>query len=72
MFEPQHEKRALIADVDNKGPGQPAHLCNLIHQIKMVARYIFFLSLHENICCGYSFEVSWQEASIGYLKHMFS
>ena len=33
---------------------------------------IFFLFLHENICCGYSLEAPYQGASNEYLQHMFS
>ena len=33
---------------------------------------IFFLFLHENICCGYSLEVPQRGASNEYPQHMFS
>ena len=33
---------------------------------------IFFLFLHENICCGYSLEVPQRGASNVYPQHMFS
>ena len=33
---------------------------------------IFFLFVHENICCGYSLEVPYQGASNEYLQHMVS
>ena len=33
---------------------------------------IFFLFLHENICCGYSLEVPCRGASNEYPQHMFS
>ena len=32
---------------------------------------IFFLFLHENTCCGYSFEVPHQGTSNEYPQHMF-
>ena len=28
---------------------------------------MFFLFLHENICCGYSLEVPWRGTLIGYI-----
>ena len=33
---------------------------------------IFFLFLHENICCGYSLEAPRRGASHEYPQHMFS
>ena len=35
-------------------------------------RQIFFLFLHENICCGYSLEAPQRGASNEYPQHMFS
>ena len=32
----------------------------------------YFLSVIENICCGYSLEAPWQGTSIEYPQHMFS
>ena len=34
-------------------------------------RYIFFLFLHKNICCGYSLEAPQWGASNEYTQHMF-
>ena len=33
-------------------------------QIRGVVRKIFYLFLHENICCGYSLEAPWQGTSM--------
>ena len=33
---------------------------------------LFFLFLHENICCGYSLEAPWQGASNEHPQYMFS
>ena len=38
----------------------------------MGIRKIFFLFLHENICCGYSLEVPHRGTSNEYPQHMFS
>ena len=37
-----------------------------------VPRKLFFLFLHENVCCGYSLEVPRRGASNEYPQHMFS
>ena len=39
--------------------------------IRVGIRSVFFLFLHENICCGYSLEVPWRGASNEYPQHMF-
>ena len=31
---------------------------------------IFFLFLHENLCCGYSLKAPWQGASNEYPQHI--
>ena len=38
----------------------------------MIIQGYFFLSLNENICCGYSFESSQQDGSNEYPQHMLS
>ena len=40
-------------------------------QIRGGIHIIFFLFLHENICCGYSLEVPPRGASNEYPQHMF-
>ena len=39
---------------------------------KSTQKLIFFLFLHENICCGYSLEVPHAGTSNEYPQHMFS
>ena len=40
-------------------------------QKRMFIRLIFFLLLHENLCCGYSLEAPHGGASNEYPQHMF-
>ena len=40
------------------GENVTRNICSIVLG-KRVARYIFVLFLHENICSGYSFELSW-------------
>ena len=46
--------------------------CGAQLQTREVIFIIFFLFLHEDICCGYSLEAPWQGASNEYPQHMFS
>ena len=67
-----HEKQCLWAYGDNQGRDQPVNHSswrNVFFNRKVL---IFFLFLHENICCGYSLEVPQRGTSNEYPQHMFS
>ena len=50
------------------------HIVHVVEVIialdKMGYQLIFFLFLHENICCGYSLEVPQRGTSNEYLQHI--
>ena len=63
----------LVVCADSEQPDLTALMhCLYIHNIRVGIWLIFFLFLHENICCGYSLEVPHQGASNGYPQHKFS